>query len=179
MKPQKQNPQLICVLLYLFSLQSFCCGSGMEQWWQRWVSLVGLWTGVSGEEWISWVLHRHLWRTHIVASLGEKTEHSGNTGGISYCDVISHKTFSLGQMKERGPGGVGRVKGNRRKTWMKDGASWIAVYRVRINRPQIKQLWQLLLLLLKLHYSSGSFPGVWGLWWGGRTGKYIMNIAFW
>lgn len=60
----------------------------------------GLLTGLTGDDWRSWVLQRHLWRTHIVASPGEKTEQSGNTGGISYCDVISHKTFSFSQMKE-------------------------------------------------------------------------------
>lgn len=69
-----------------------------------WAARVGFRRRVSlsrltGDERRSWVLHRRLWRTHIVASPGEKTEHSGNTGGISYSDVISHKTFSPGQMR--------------------------------------------------------------------------------
>lgn len=81
------------------------CGSGVELGARRWVSPAGLLTGLTGDEWSSWVLQRHLWRTHIVASPGEKTEQSGNAGGISYRDVISHKTFSCGQMKEGGTGG--------------------------------------------------------------------------
>lgn len=38
---------------------------------------------------------------------GEKTEQSGNTGGISYCDVISPETFSFSQREEGGQGDVG------------------------------------------------------------------------
>lgn len=92
---------------------------------RRWVSPAGLLTGLTGDEWRSWALQRHLWRTHIVASPGEKTEQSGNTGGISYCDVISHKTFSFSQMKEEG----GRVREKREgeaegQEWMEEEERW-------------------------------------------------------
>lgn len=88
----------------------------MELGARRWVSLAGLLTGLTGDEWSSWVLQSHLWRTHIVASPGEKTEQSGNTGGISYCDVISHKTFSFSQIKEgKRKRQEGRMRGREEK----------------------------------------------------------------
>lgn len=111
-------------------LPTRCCGSGA---WSAALGFArrGLLTGLTGDEWRSWVLQRHLWRTHIVASPGEKTEQSGNTGGISYCDVISHKTFSFSQMKEgekRGKrwrdGGTGKDGGGT-KGWTTEGVEEI------------------------------------------------------
>lgn len=97
------NARLYVRLFSVFAviLQTSCCDSWSLEHGVGFRRR-GLLTGLTGDEWRSWVLQRHLWRTHIVASPGEKTEQSGNTGGISYCDVISHKTFSFSQMKQGG-----------------------------------------------------------------------------
>lgn len=91
-------------IVFVVILETSCCGSWSLEHGVGFRRR-GLLTGLTGDEWRSWVLQRHLWRTHIVASPGEKTEQSGNTGGISYCDVISHKTFSFSQMKQGGQRG--------------------------------------------------------------------------